>query len=623
MKQYRYFALTEGKNPQEPTGLLRELETDSEYFLEYLDEDGQWVLDFELATYIFGESPNSVQVNDAAAREIARKIAPAKKFHLLKAYHGDHDQEDHGNWADGKGGDWKETLDSGTPEEIKAALAEATRPADRHREFYGSILDNVYIMPGGEIVEYDGDAYASIVEGSEFVANADVDSAIEAIQEKENKDFWESPVPLYHATRDENAEDILRDGLEARNQTRGLANRGTGSAVFTSLNPDAIAESYGPTVIEIDTAAMKRDGLTPFSFRETPIVEAEAREGLAHVLGIEDFYQDIEAGLDPDTIIINGAIPAKYLKRVDHKAERSRWRKYHGDHDQSTHGNWAKGVSSDDPHHWSQENATDSPEFKRWREQNPDTHEILFAESPDWAEWAARIKSERSAERLGMMQEAAGKIGLPEGVKLEYVDEPGPAFEVGDEKWTTGAHYDPQADTIRFFTGEFTRPDLLGAGMSHEISHARYQRMRAAIGDETRHMHEVLTLEDRQKLRDPDTYKLNAEGRFRYPATAVFEMLYNENHKDFREQLIREDGVSPYSISYWKHYEAVRDKGMPDARNTKQYAAFDRAVDETLAEVNRAKWEGNWTYANKSWDQLDGLLKLVGKNTRKAPFNPA
>ena len=94
MKQYRYFALTEGKNPQEPTGLLRELETDSEYFLEYLDEDGQWVLDFELATYIFGESPNSVQVNDAAAREIARKIAPAKKFHLAGT-EDDHDQSDH------------------------------------------------------------------------------------------------------------------------------------------------------------------------------------------------------------------------------------------------------------------------------------------------------------------------------------------------------------------------------------------------------------------------------------------------------------------------------------------------------------------------------------------------
>ena len=53
-----------------------------------------------------------------------------------------------------------------------------------------------------------------------------------------NKDFWESGGEVYHATTEENADDIEKDGIEARSQTRGMSNRNEGSAVYTTTDID-------------------------------------------------------------------------------------------------------------------------------------------------------------------------------------------------------------------------------------------------------------------------------------------------------------------------------------------------------------------------------------------------
>lgn len=130
-----------------------------------------------------------------------------------------------------------------------------------------------------------------------------------------NRDFWEHPPALYHGTSEDSWKEIQAEGLLPMAETRGIANRGTGSAVFTSLDVDVPAE-YGDVIIQIDTAAMKRDGLTPEVGLETPIVEHELRSAMAHLLRTE-YEGDIEAGISGDTVVLYGSVPAKYLSEFD------------------------------------------------------------------------------------------------------------------------------------------------------------------------------------------------------------------------------------------------------------------------------------------------------------------
>ena len=133
--------------------------------------------------------------------------------------------------------------------------------------------------------------------------------------EQFNKDFWDNPSELYHGTLQGHLDSIMKGGLNPRNETRGMSNRGTPSAVFTSTDWDE-ANHYYETVLSIDTAAMKAELLPtslPFAGRESDIVEGEGKETLANALGYEDYSYDFEQGMSPNTVILYGAIPPKYL----------------------------------------------------------------------------------------------------------------------------------------------------------------------------------------------------------------------------------------------------------------------------------------------------------------------
>jgi len=130
-----------------------------------------------------------------------------------------------------------------------------------------------------------------------------------------NEEFWNNPFPVYHATSEENWNLIQKTRIDQRDKTRGIENRSTGSAVFTSDNPDDI-EPYGNVIIEINTKQMKQDGYMPTVSKEEPIEEAEKREAIAHMIGLEDFYAEVEQGISPTTIIFFGHIPSKYLRKL-------------------------------------------------------------------------------------------------------------------------------------------------------------------------------------------------------------------------------------------------------------------------------------------------------------------
>lgn len=128
-----------------------------------------------------------------------------------------------------------------------------------------------------------------------------------------NTYFWEHPFTVYHATTPENIEEIKTNGLKLQNKTRGINNRSTGSAIFTSSEPDDI-QSYGDIVIEINTSQMKKDKYTPEVSKEEPVSEAEQIESLANKIGLEDFQAEVEHGISPTTVIFYQNIPPKYLR---------------------------------------------------------------------------------------------------------------------------------------------------------------------------------------------------------------------------------------------------------------------------------------------------------------------
>ena len=137
--------------------------------------------------------------------------------------------------------------------------------------------------------------------------------------EQEDVSFWdevENGSKLYHATSMENKNDIVKNGLRKMNKTRGISNRGTPSAVFTSENPDDIS-SYGDLIFEIDVGMMKKDNYMPSAEKEEPIQESQLRETIAHMIGVDNFSElnDLaNEGISSSTVVIYGEIPPKYLK---------------------------------------------------------------------------------------------------------------------------------------------------------------------------------------------------------------------------------------------------------------------------------------------------------------------
>lgn len=136
---------------------------------------------------------------------------------------------------------------------------------------------------------------------------------IAEMEDRFNKDFWDSPQTLYHATDCNNVQMILKNGLQGGTGT-GLMNRGV-SGVFTSLEPEGYIDSYGDCVISIDCASMAADGFTPYVTQEPDILDYEIKTSLSHLLEYETDYE-WQSDTDHNTIILLENIPPKYLKLV-------------------------------------------------------------------------------------------------------------------------------------------------------------------------------------------------------------------------------------------------------------------------------------------------------------------
>lgn len=170
--------------------------------------------------------------------------------------------------------------------------------------------------PGDWVVEVEGPRY-DVHPVEEYLYQVDVDTVFPREEERFHAEFWESPPELYHATTKDNVRSIERQGLNPTNRTRGIGNRWTGPAVFTTTELDEAAYgTYGPVVFRIDTEAMKRARYTPPVAEEEPVREYNLRQWLAHRLEAWETHFDLEQGLSLHTVVVFGTIPAKYLTQV-------------------------------------------------------------------------------------------------------------------------------------------------------------------------------------------------------------------------------------------------------------------------------------------------------------------
>lgn len=209
--------------------------------------------------------------------------------------------------------DWKDQLeDAESPEEIRTVLQSIGAAKYEVKSKY---YDDIYVV-GNFVIEWNGkDIYPNIEQADDWIYSVDPVYFIEDYDTRFNKEFWTNPYPLFHATSEEKAESIEKEGLVPKSETRGISNRSVGFAVFTTSSYDeAVTGTYGPVIFEIDTQAMKQDNYTPFVELEPNIAEINARQEIAEMLGI-DFYAQYDSDMSPHTVIVNGPIPLKYIAR--------------------------------------------------------------------------------------------------------------------------------------------------------------------------------------------------------------------------------------------------------------------------------------------------------------------
>ena len=176
-------------------------------------------------------------------------------------------------------------------------------------------------FPLTKVLRFDTDQSWIYESGSLQEAHTWVDEAepYEYFEAEPDDYFWSEDLrgfKVYHATTSENAKSIMQDGLMEMDETRGLSNRSTGPAVFTSENPHDI-DAYGEVTFEVDIGLMQSDGYTVPVSREEPVEEQELKHQLARHLELEDYHWEVDSDMSPSTLIFHGPIPSKYINIFD------------------------------------------------------------------------------------------------------------------------------------------------------------------------------------------------------------------------------------------------------------------------------------------------------------------
>lgn len=205
-----------------------------------------------------------------------------------------------------------------TRAEVKALFAHFNIPTERVEFPQGPVVWVFEHDEGRYVIDLDENSDELWASTMDSWLDGALDSAGDYVEYDDGlATFWDgsgNPPLVYHATDEDNVESILAHGLNPDSRTRGSANRWVGAAVYTSFDPYRIS-AYGDTVLVIDTAAMKRDGVHPRLDIEPSIRDYEEMTSVAYAVGAEDYPIDMaDDSEDYDTLVMFGWIPPQYIR---------------------------------------------------------------------------------------------------------------------------------------------------------------------------------------------------------------------------------------------------------------------------------------------------------------------
>lgn len=179
----------------------------------------------------------------------------------------------------------------------------------------------------------------------------------------------------------------------------------------------------------------------------------------------------------------------------------------------------------------------------------------------------------------------------------------GPAFEVDGKTYYTGASFSPSTGEIRIYNAGKISDESMTGMLAHEIQHSRWNEYRKAYQQQYIEVGRSLNTSD-----NPEDWIITGGGYLKNKTDKERLWAYDINQEFIKdanrwERLKKSDGISEYSRSYWKQ-----------ANKSGSDWDYDRAIDETLAEIARIQ-TGNARTGDKKairpiWQSLYSKIRF-------------
>jgi hypothetical protein len=205
------------------------------------------------------------------------------------------------------------------------------------------------------------------------------------------------------------------------------------------------------------------------------------------------------------------------------------------------------------------------------------------------------------------------RLGYPAD-KVTAHGERGPAFQVNGKTFYTGASFSPSTGEIKIYNVDNITDESMAGMLAHEVQHSRWNDYRIEYQRQAVEVSRSVTSNplDPSKwlITDQDTRNLvSSADKEKFWAYSIHNEFMEDQGRWARLQV--SDGISAYSREYWAK-----------ARASNSTWDYDRAVDETLAEIARIQ-TGNTRAGDKKairpiWQSLYNRVRkhTVKKNMR-------
>ena len=196
---------------------------------------------------------------------------------------------------------------------------------------------------------------------------------------------------------------------------------------------------------------------------------------------------------------------------------------------------------------------------------------------------------------------AAGLLNFDPDL-IEFTDEE-KTFELNGVQMHYAGSYTRGENKIKIFH-KHTQLSTVAGTVAHEIGHRKLDALRATYRDQFKDMMADPGLPPDpngkywwQKAGGHETV-MSADGTLRAPFDKKYPVydFWERNVELNRDKMRRDDGVTPYSMEYWKGFE-------------KNELSIDKPFHETIAEMSRLKFEQGKLSGSKQWQQLYNFME--------------